>query len=105
MVAEQIVTHLKRSNWGFIKGPPLPARAAAQGAGILRLTFGVTFEPIAEILCLTLVRPGHPTFGCAQGDWSGPGPFAFRRAPGPHSWDPKSVAIKHGLLLWLSPVA
>jgi hypothetical protein len=24
MVAEQIVAHLKRSNWQFVKGPPLP---------------------------------------------------------------------------------
>ena len=24
MVAEQIVAHLKRSNWRFTKGPPLP---------------------------------------------------------------------------------
>ena len=24
MVAEQIVAHLKRSNWRFVKGPPAP---------------------------------------------------------------------------------
>ncbi len=24
MVAEQIIAHLKRSNWQFVKGPPLP---------------------------------------------------------------------------------
>ena len=24
MVAEQIVAHLKQSNWQFVKGPPLP---------------------------------------------------------------------------------
>ena len=32
MVAEQIVAHLKRSNWRFVKGPPLPPHGHSRKA-------------------------------------------------------------------------
>lgn len=33
MVAEQIVAHLKRANWRFEKGPPLPSHGQSKSGG------------------------------------------------------------------------